>query len=132
VIAVAGGGSPTTTPTAATTTTKAPAGGGTTAPSAKPVTSPSGSLAFTGIGPGIGVLTVFGGALILLGFALLVLVDAPRRALAQFASLSLTRWRRAGEQDSRRFASLVPGNSRQLLRSGLRMAKETADWLLGR
>ncbi|MDR3649409.1 MAG: hypothetical protein P4L20_09990 [Acidimicrobiales bacterium] len=136
VIAVAGGGSGTTTapPAVTTTTTKAPAGGGggTTAPTARPVTAPSGSLAFTGIGPGIGVLTVFGGALILLGFALLVLVDAPRRALAQFASLGLTKWRRAGEKDSGRFASLVPGNSRQYLRSGLRMAKETADWLLGR
>ena len=136
VIAVAGGGSSTTTaPPAVTTTTKAPAGGGgTTAPTAKPVTAPSGSLAFTGTGPGIGVLSVLGGALVLLGFALLVLVDAPRRAVAQLASLGLTKWRQAGEDEQRsgKLASLVPGNSRQLLHSGMRMAKQTAAWLLGR
>jgi len=99
VIAVAGGGSPTTTPTAATTTTKAPAGGGTTAPSAKPVTSPSGNLAFTGAGPGIGVLGVLGAALIVLGFALLVLVDAPRRAMSRLVFLGPATLRRVRAGD---------------------------------
>jgi hypothetical protein len=102
VIAVAGGGSTTTTTVApVTTTTKAGAsptttsggGGGTT--TAKVVTAASGSLAFTGSGPGIGILGVIGGALILLGFALLVLVDAPRRAISRLAFLSSSAtWRR--------------------------------------
>ncbi|MDR3650945.1 MAG: hypothetical protein P4L20_17780, partial [Acidimicrobiales bacterium] len=105
VIAVAGGGSSTTTaPPAVTTTTKAPAGGGgTTAPSAKPVTAPSGNLAFTGAGPGIGVLGVLGAALIVLGFALLVLVDAPRRAMSRLVFLgpSTLRRVRAGDMADR-------------------------------
>ena len=104
VIAVAGGGSSSTTAPPATTTTKAPAGGGgggTTTPTI--VTVPSTKLAFTGVGPGIGVLGVLGGALILLGFALLVLVDAPRRTMAQLASLgpSALRRVRAGDMAER-------------------------------
>ena len=67
------------------------------------VTAPSKSLAFTGAGPGIGILGVIGGVLILLGFALLVLVDAPRRALSQLAFLGTAARRRneAGEHIGR-------------------------------
>ena len=136
VIAVAGGGSSSTTaPPATTTTTKAPAGGGgggTTTPTI--VTVPSTKLAFTGVGPGIGVLSVLGGALILLGFALLVLVDAPRRAVAQLASLGMPKWRRAepGESRTAKLVTLINGDGRQLVLSGVRLAKQTASWLLGR
>ncbi|HLM95797.1 MAG TPA: hypothetical protein VK283_05735, partial [Acidimicrobiales bacterium] len=130
-----GGSTSTTAPPATTTTTKAPAGGGgggTTA--ANVVTAPSTKLAFTGIGPGIGVLSVLGGALVLLGLALLVLVDAPRRAVAQLASLGMPKWRRAEAGDSRaaKLMALINGDGRQLLLTGVRLAKQTAGWLLGR
>ena len=98
IIAVAGGGStsttapptPTTKPGTTPTTNSGGGGGG----GSNVVTAPSKSLAFTGAGPGVGVLGVIGGALILLGFALLVLVDAPRRAMARFAILGPVTWRR--------------------------------------
>ena len=110
VIAVAGGGSTSTTaPPATTTTTKAPAGGGggTTTPNV--VTAPSTKLAFTGVGPGIGVLGVLGGALILLGFALLVLVDAPRRAMSRLVFLGPSTLRRVRAGDmAERLAILNP------------------------
>ncbi len=111
VIAVAGGGSSSTTaPPATTPTTKAPAGGGgggTTTPTI--VTVPSTKLAFTGVGPGIGVLGVLGGALILLGFALLVLVDAPRRAMSRLVLLGPSTLRRVRAGDmAERLANLNP------------------------
>jgi len=95
VIAVAGGGSTSTTSVApVTTTTKAGTTPTTSGGSgAKPVTAASSSLAFTGTGPGIGMLGVIGGVLILMGLALLVLVDAPRRAFAQLAVLKPSHWR---------------------------------------
>ncbi len=101
VIAVAGGGSTSTTSVApVTTTTKAGTTPTTSGGSgAKPVTAASSSLAFTGAGPGIGMLGVIGGALILMGLALLVLVDAPRRAFAQLAVLKPSHWR-GGPDDS--------------------------------
>ncbi len=106
VIAIAGTGSPAPTVTT-TTTTKAPAtsGGGGGA-----VTGSSKSLAFTGAGPGIGILGVIGGVLILLGFALLVLVDAPRRALASLAVVGKSSvWRRLRAGDvAGRLANLNP------------------------
>ena len=91
VIAVAGGGSTSTTSVApVTTTTKA----GTTATTSgsggsggNPVTASSQSLAFTGTGPGLGMVGVIGWAFILLGFALLVLVDAPQRVLKRLRRL---------------------------------------------
>jgi hypothetical protein len=108
IIALAGGGSTATTaPPAPTTTTKPKAGATTTAAAA--VTAAASSLAFTGPGPGIGVLGVIGGALILLGFALLVLVDAPRRAISRLALLSPSTWRRVRPSDlAERLASLNP------------------------
>jgi hypothetical protein len=108
VIALANGGSTSTTaPPAVTTTTKPKAGATTTA--AGPVTSPASALAFTGPGPGIGVLGVIGGALILLGFALLVLVDAPRRAISRLALLSPASWRRVRPGDlAERLTNLNP------------------------
>ncbi len=135
VIAVAGGGSSATT-VPSTPTTKAPTPGGTptTAPGSLVVTKPSSSLAFTGAGPGIGMLSITGGALILLGFALLVLVDAPRRAVAQLATVSLTKWREvaASDQRWRTLASEISTNGRRSVHSGMRIAKQTAGWLLGR
>jgi hypothetical protein len=133
VIALANGGSTSTTaPPAVTTTTKPKAGATTTA--AGPVTSPASALAFTGPGPGIGVLAILGGAMILLGFALLVLVDAPRRALAQLASLGPDTWRRvrAGHRDWGHTASNVPARGRQLTHTTVRVARRTATWFLGR
>jgi hypothetical protein len=107
VIALAGGGSSSTTaPPAVTTTTKPKTGSTTTA---APVTAAASSLAFTGPGPGIGVLGVIGGALILLGFALLVLVDAPRRAISRLAVLSPATWRRVRPGDvAERLTNLNP------------------------
>jgi hypothetical protein len=133
VIALANGGSTSTTaPPAVTTTTKPKAGATTTA--AGPVTSPASALAFTGPGPGIGVLAILGGAMILLGFALLVLVDAPRRALAQLASLGPDTWRRvrAGHRDWGHTAANVPARGRQLTHTTVRVARRTATWFLGR
>jgi hypothetical protein len=141
---VAGGGSTTTTapttttttptkPSTTTTTSSGGGGGSTTPTTAKVVTAPASSLAFTGVGPGVGVLGIVGGALILLGFALLVLVDAPRRALAQFAALGPSGWRRMrqGHGDGDRASSLAD-DGRRLRHNGISVAKKTAAWLLGR
>jgi len=127
VIAVAGAAPPATpAPPAApqsTTTTATPV-----------VKASSASLAFTGPGPGIGVLGIIGGALILLGFALFALVDAPRRAIARLVVLGPTTWRRvrAGDQGWEHLTSQIPIKGRQLTHSGMRVAKQTAAWLLGR
>jgi hypothetical protein len=131
VIAVAGGGSTATTaPPAPTTTTKPKAGAGATATTAAPVTAAASSLAFTGPGPGIGVLALLGGAMILLGFALLVLVDAPRRVLAQLVTLGPDTWRRVRDRD--RVAMAIPARGRHLALGTVRMARHTAMWFLGR
>ncbi len=137
VIAIAGGGNQsTTTVPPVTTTTKAPAtgsGGGTT-PSTTPVSAPSGNLAFTGPGLGVGVLGVVGGALILLGFALLVLVDAPRRAMARLALAGphTVHRLRNGELHWDDVRAQVPVRGRQLWHDGVRVARQTGRWLLGR
>jgi hypothetical protein len=79
-VTTAGAGS-TTTAGAATK-----ANGGSSSPStADPVTASSGSLAFTGLGGVTWWLGVVGGALMLVGFALLVLVDIPRRLVFRIA-----------------------------------------------
>jgi hypothetical protein len=121
VIALAGGGSTSTT-TPPTPTTKP----GTTATTAttsgsKVVTAASKSLAFTGSGPGIGMLGVIGGALILLGFALLVLVDAPRRAISRlgFLASGATRRRARTGDLSGRFANLNPMGWRKARSEGV-------------
>jgi hypothetical protein len=144
VIAIAGGGSQSTTTVApVSTTTKAPAtgsGGGSGGGGAStPVAVSSRSLAFTGPGPGIGMLGVIGGALILLGFALLVLVDAPRRALSRLAYLAPTTLRRfrAGDHDPRTrhwgaVAAQLPGRGRQMMQAGGRVTRKASTWLLGR
>ena len=75
------------------------------------------------------MLGVIGGVLILLGFALLVLVDAPRRAMAQLAVLGPAPWRRA--RASRRSKG-TPVTDRQVMQAGLGMAKRTGGWFLGR
>jgi hypothetical protein len=120
IIAVAGTGSSTTTTPPAPTTTKAPStgsgggGGGGTTPSVS-----SNQLAFTGAGPGVGVLGVLGGLLILFGLALLVLVDAPRRAFAQLATATAS-GRRMGASDLRdRLANLNPMGWRKSRNEGV-------------
>jgi hypothetical protein len=135
IIALAGGGSTATTaPPAPTTTTKPKAGATTTAAAA--VTAAASSLAFTGPGPGIGLLAILGGTMILLGFALLVLVDAPRRALAQLVSLGPDTWRRVRERDRdpgrTQLASSTVARGRHLIHGTVRVARHTATWFLGR
>jgi hypothetical protein len=124
VIAIANGGSQsTTTVPPVTTTTKAPAtspGGNTTTPPTTPVNVPSSQLAFTGPGPGVGMLGVVGGVLVLLGFALLALVDAPRRAMARLVVLgpdTVRRLRRGEFAD--RLAILNPMRKKQAGAPGL-------------
>jgi hypothetical protein len=58
------------------------------------VTAASGSLAFTGSGPGLNMVTLVGSVLILVGLVLLVLVDVPRRVLGQLSRVSPARRRR--------------------------------------
>ena len=129
VIAIAGTGSPAPTVTT-TTTTKAPAtsGGGGGA-----VTGSSKSLAFTGAGPGIGILGVIGGVLILLGFALLVLVDAPRRALASLAVVGKSSvWHTGQAGDQKHQNQLWATTGRNLPQDAGRIARRTGRWFLGR
>jgi hypothetical protein len=135
VIAIAGGGAPpsaTTVPKAVTTTTK-PTSGGTT-PTTGPVTAPASSLAFTGSGPGVSLLAILGGALILLGLTLMVLVDAPRRALMQLAALGPATLHRVrtGDLRSGPLASQLPARGLEMARSGIDIARRTGRWLLGR
>jgi hypothetical protein len=132
VIAVAGGGSTSTT-TPVTPTTKAPAttpssGGGGGGGGATPVTAKSTSLAFTGVGPGIGILGILGGILILLGIALLVLVDAPRLAMAQFAAIGpATRRRMRAVDVTERLTSLNPMRLRRSHSEGVPDTSITAS-----
>ncbi len=92
VIAVAGGGAP---PVTAPPTTKGGGSGGSGGSGgAKAVTAASSGLAFTGPGPGIAWLMLIGAGLVIFGFALLVLVDAPRRLFAQLAFVNPVRRRR--------------------------------------
>ncbi len=74
-----------TTKAPTTATTVAPATGAsmaTTAPAVAPAAS-TGTLASTGPGPGVGLLGVMGGVLLLLGLVLLLmLLNVPQRALA--------------------------------------------------
>ena len=89
---------PTTTTTAAaataaaapTTTTAAAATIAPTTPSGA-VPATSSSLAFTGPGRGLKMLTLFGAALMLLGLVILVLADIPRRTLRHLA-YAVTDW----------------------------------------
>ncbi len=53
------------------------------------VTPPTRSLAYTGAGKSIGWLALAGGVLVLIGAALLLLVDSPRRLLKRLAVLDL-------------------------------------------
>jgi hypothetical protein len=134
VIAVAGGGSTSTTSVApVTTTTKAGTtaggGGGGGTSGANPVTASSQSLAFTGTGPGVGMLGVIGGVLILMGLALLVLVDAPRRAIAQFAVSGPATWNRLRSR-AEGDGSVI--RNRRFVETGMGIAKRTGRWLLGR
>jgi hypothetical protein len=75
------------------------------------------------------MLGVIGGALILLGFALLVLVDAPRRAMAQLAILNPAVRRRARPGGTTEGSGVT---NRHVLQTGVRMAKRSGRWFLGR
>ncbi len=120
--------STTTTPSSSSPSTSSPAGSTTTAasqPSAvaaavagsssssdPPIVSAnSGSLAFTGTGPLAQWLAVVGVALMLLGMALLVVIDAPRRLLTEMVKP----WRASHHGPAR-----------------ARRAGRGADWFLGR
>jgi len=64
---------------------------GTSDPSSKPdpvVQANSGSLAFTGLGIVAQWLAIVGGALMIFGFALLAIVDTPRRVMYRLATLN--------------------------------------------
>ncbi len=79
---------PTSTANATTTTsTTSPtsSSGSGTSPSSGVVTAPSRSLAFTGASEGVRVTALVGLVLIVLGGALLALVDGPRRVIARCA-----------------------------------------------
>ncbi len=84
-----------TAPHATTTSTNAAqtanAGSSSSSASNRVVTAASGSLAFTGTGRGLDMVTLVGSVLIVVGLVLLVLVDAPRRALRQLSRVSPAR-----------------------------------------
>ena len=105
----------TTTTAAATTTTVAP----TTTSGVVPATSSS--LAFTGTGPGLKMLTLFGTALMLLGLVILILADIPRRMLRHLAYVSPGPWKGHGTDGVRRIAKAV---CREVIRG--------TNWFLGR
>ena len=75
------------TPTTAGAATKAITGSSSSSTSDPIVEASSGSLAFTGLGGVTQWLAVVGGAFVVLGFALLVLVDAPRRLTYRLAQI---------------------------------------------
>jgi len=83
--------------------------------------------------------------LILSGFALLILMDAPRRAIAGFAVVGHDRWKRAVRTpmtdvapsvlrrvNSKISVSQVPEKGRELAHNTTRAAVRTVTWLLGR
>ena len=129
---MAGGGSTSTTSVAPATTPTTKPGGSTTPTTSgggsQTVTSPSSKLAFTGVGPGVGALGILGGVLILMGLALLVLVDAARRAMAQFAAIGPTTWRRIRSSNGRDSSA----HNRQPVHAAIRIATRTSRWFLGR
>ena len=121
VIATIGGG------TSATTSTPPPATKPGSTPTTKPVTAPSSSLAFTGPGPGVGVIGILGGVLVLMGIALLVLVDVPRRAVMRMAVVGPAQWQRVRGMDvSDRLANLNPMRWRRASNEGVPDAAATA------
>jgi hypothetical protein len=124
---------PTTTTTAAPTTAGAGGGGsGGTTPTASNVESASSSsLAFTGTGRGVGIVAVLGGIMILLGLAVLLLADAPRRAISYLALLN-PRAARNSEPGSMHRAAPLWERSREFAQSVTGMAKRTGAWFLGR
>ena len=83
--------STTSTPPGSTpTTTSVATTGGSPPSSSGPVTAPSSSLAFTGTSGGIKALGIAGAAGIVVGLALLLLVDMPRRLLRRVPRVSRT------------------------------------------
>jgi hypothetical protein len=95
--AAAASGTPTTKPASSTTVGAATGAGSSHTSSGDPTTAPdpvveasSNSLAFTGVGVIAEWLAVAGGILILLGFALLVMADTPRRLMYRLAHRGTT------------------------------------------
>jgi hypothetical protein len=135
--------SSTTTTAAATTatpTTKAPtattvapatgAGGGTTTPTAAP-SATTGTLAATGPGPGVGLMGVVGGVVLLLGlFLLLMLLNVPQRAFAGIFDRQAARRVKAPRDESQ------PGSLGTHITVATRrvvsVSSRTAAWFLGR
>ncbi|MGA2521766.1 MAG: hypothetical protein ABSG81_13245 [Acidimicrobiales bacterium] len=123
------------TTTAAPTTTGAPT---TSSPSpavaaqvqVAGVTASSQNLAFTGTGNSVRDIALVGGVLIALGASLLVLADAPRRALAWAVTRPRVRRHRsvAVDRAPARTAS-VSASASATLRTG---AERAVAWLLGR
>ena len=113
----------TTTTTGGTTTTTTAAATTTVAPTTKSgvAAAPSSSLAFTGSGPGLKMLILFGTALMLLGLVILIFADIPSRVLRHLAYVSPGRWRSHGTDAVRRIAKAV---RREVIRG--------TDWFLGR
>lgn len=111
------------TEAAAATTTTTAASSATTAGNV--VTSSANSLAFTGVGAGVGWLGVVGGALVLLGLAMLFLVDAPRRLIGQLAYVNLGKLAR---RHSPRWA-LRPGAWSAAVKD---RATRVGSWIIGR
>jgi hypothetical protein len=87
----------------------------------------SSQLAFTGIGNGVGLLGIVGGIMILLGLALLMLVDFPRRALSQLAVVAPAQWGRLRRVSvAERLAILNPMRLRRIKDEGMPDASVTA------
>jgi hypothetical protein len=85
------------------------------------VTAASGSLAFTGTGPGLRTVSIVGGALMLLGLLMLVLADIPRRVLRRLFAVGA-----GGGSD------YGGGGLRAVARSARHDAARGARWMLGR
>jgi hypothetical protein len=76
--------------TTTTTTTTTKPGSTTTAPPTSPSGgTPASNLAFTGPGKGTLCIGIVGAALVIFGIGLLVLVDAPHRALERLATVNV-------------------------------------------
>ena len=136
----------TATTTTQTTTTTAPSGGATTTapPTAADTSTSSGQLAFTGPGKGTIAMGIVGAALVLLGFALLVLVDAPRRSLAWvtvtgrrslhdgFGSWTSSFGRRSDDTGNSIGGIGLPPAPPQTVSGLRRLTANATSWILGR
>ena len=122
------------------------------------VTSPTSSLALTGLGSGVRWLGVLGGVLVLFGLGMLFLVDAPRRMMGQLAWLNpshlkvqrrrgkrttgtarvdidVQRWMSSAASPARWFAHKAtkgPEAAKSVADTAASRIERAATWLLGR